>query len=296
MYRYRIYCLELQSDIEFPQLLVSNSDSDPDVIISERNIGRDAGVPQDIKYEIGEEVSWLENSTCYLRIENGNRITYSLKEGGNRKYILTYILGWGMAMLAYQRNELAMHCSVVSNDNGAVLICGESGCGKSTITTAFLESGYRFMADDMAFVSTIDGISYVKPAFPYQKLCADAAMASGCPSEDMIYIDEMKDKYLIPYRGEYIDAPVRIRTIIILFRCEEEKVIRKEIKGIDKLHACLNNTFLRRLLKEHMYLPKTGSLGLGIAGSVSMYAIGRPDGRDTREEVIRECQAAVFPS
>ena len=71
----RLYCLELQSDIEFPQLLVSNSDSDPDVIISERDIGRDAGVPQDIKYEIGEEVSWLENSTCYLRIENGNRIT-----------------------------------------------------------------------------------------------------------------------------------------------------------------------------------------------------------------------------
>lgn len=289
MYRYRIYCLEVQSDLEFPQLLISNNDCSPDIIISRGNISREPHVPANIKYEIGEEVSWLENNTCYLRIEKGSTITYSLKEGGNRKYLITYILGWGLAMLAYQRNELAMHCSVVCDDKGAVLICGESGCGKSTITTAFLESGYRFMADDMAFVSTHDGISYVKPAFPYQKLCRDAAMESSCHVEDMIYIDEMKDKYLIPYRGDFVDSPVKIRSMLILFQCKGEKVIYKEISGIDRLHVCLNNTFLRRLLKERMYLPKFGALGLGIAGSVPMYSIGRPYGRDTRKEVIERC-------
>lgn len=288
MYNYRIYCMSVSSDIPFPQLVINIEDCIADVVICEGDIGRPVNVAEDTNYEIGTSFGWLENSTCYLWIENGNRITYKLKEGGNSKYLLTYILGWGFAMLAHQRYELAMHCSVVADDRGAVLICGESGCGKSTVTSAFLESGYRFMADDMAFVSTKEGISYAKPAFPYQKLCRDAALLSACPFEDMIYIDEMKDKFLVPYKGEYIDAPVNIRAMIVLYKCDGEETVSCDINGIDKLHACLNNLFLRKLLREQMYSPAFGALGLGVAGSVPMYAIGRPDGKDTRKEVIEK--------
>lgn len=291
MYHYRIFCLEVESDLEFLQLVRSKESRRADVTICKGNLDRNPDAPQDLHYEIGTSFSWLENATCYLRVENGSKITYRLKEGGNEKYLLSYILGWGFAMLAYQRNELAMHCSVVADKEGAVLICGESGCGKSTITTAFLASGYRFLADDMAFVRTQEHISYVKPAFPYQKLCRDAAMECGCPPEEMIYIDEMKDKFLVPYKGEFPDEPVRIKAMLLLYKCAGEEVCTAEITGIHKLHGCLNNLFLRKLLKEQKYAPAMGALGLAMAGSVPMYAIGRPEGRDTRKEVV---EAALY--
>ena len=293
MYKYRIFCLQVSSDICFPQLLIGMEGDTADVVICEGDIGRAPDAPQGINYEIGSSFSWLDNNTCYLWIENGNRITYRLKEGGNKKYLLSYILGWGFAMLAYQRNELAMHCSVVADDGGAVLISGESGCGKSTITTAYLESGYRLMADDMAFVCTQDNITYVKPAFPYQKLCRDAAMECGCPVEEMIYIDEMKDKFFVPYKGEFPVIPVKVKAMLILYRYIGEEVCVSEITGINKLHACLNNLFLRNLLKEQKYAPAMGSLGLAMAGSVPMYAIGRPDGKDTRKEVMEQALSLI---
>lgn len=291
MYRYRIFCLEIESDLSFLQLNKGTENVSPDVTIVKGDIGRNPDAPQGVMYEIGREVSWLENTTCYLQVENGNKITYRLKEGGNEGYLRTYILGWGFAMLAYQRGELAMHCSVVADEEGAVLIAGESGCGKSTVTTAFLQAGCRFMADDMAFVRPEDGAAYVTPAFPYQKLCRDAAMECGCPMEEMIYIDETKDKFLVPYKGEFADAPVKIKAMLILYRCNGEEVCSAEITGINKLHACLNNLFLRHLLKEQKYEPAMGALGLAMAGAVPMYAIGRPDGKDTRKEVVEAALA-----
>lgn len=293
MYNYRIYCMEVQSDIEFPQLVRSEGCCMADVTICRGDIGRKEGAPYNVNYEIGASFSWLENKTCCLWIENGSRITYRLKEGGSKSYLLTYILGWGLAMLAYQRNELAMHCSVVCDDGGAVLICGESGCGKSTVTTSFLQHGYSFMADDMAYVCVEDNIPYVKPAFPYQKLCRDAAVAGGSAKEDMIYIDEMKDKYLVPYRGKFIDDKVKVKLMVVLYRCEGEEVVCSDITGIDKIHACLGNLFLRKLLKAQIYAPATGALGLKAAGQIPMYGVGRPDGRDTRREVMEKVLALL---
>ena len=151
MYIYQLYGLKLETDLEFRQLVAGEKNGAADVTITagsipEEIIKKEAGS----KYEFGETMSWLSNNTCRLLVKDGREITYSLKEGGNPGYLGNYILGWGMSMLALQRGILAVHCSAVANERGAILICGESGAGKSTLTTAFLEQGYRLMADDMA--------------------------------------------------------------------------------------------------------------------------------------------------
>ena len=288
MYYYKIYDLNLTSDLSFPQLLSGNDGKSDIEVVSGYVEQQIPPHPSEISYDLSSDISWLENRTCYLLIQNGNKISYQLKQGGNEMYLRTYILGWGMSMLAMQRNEAAMHCSAVSSQNGAFLFCGESGSGKSTLTNAYLAHGYQLMADDMALVEyDKSGITRVKAAFPYQKLCRDAALHSGHSMEQLIYIDEEKDKFLVPCHDIFNAAPKRINGMIILAKAPVKRVQWQKLQGLAAFHACVNNLFMRHLLKENKYAPQIGSLCLKITSCVPVYVILRPDGIDTTQEVIQ---------
>ena len=295
MYIYQLYGLKLETDLEFRQLVAGEKNGAADVTITAGFIPKEIIKKEvDKKYEFGETQSWLSNKTCRLLVKNGSKITYSLKEGGNPGYLGSYILGWGMSMLALQRGILAVHCSAVADERGAVLICGESGAGKSTLTTAFLEQGYRLMADDMAFVETKPGErAFASPAFPYQKLCRDAALSKGYRLEELIYIDEDKDKFLVPYRGEFCLEAVPVRGMLMLGVIEGDEVVSKEVTGLNRFHMAANNLFLRHLLREQKYEPRTGQLCLNMAAAVPMEFVGRPAGRNTIGEIIEKALEAV---
>lgn len=297
MYYFRIYGLKISTDLFFRQLVVDATMNEvtADVTIFSGKIPADIiEKSKEIAYEFGKNFSWLSNNTCFLVVENGNHITYQLKEGGNPEYLKTYILGWGMSMLGLQRGTLAIHCSAIANEQGALLICGESGAGKSTVTTEFLENGYRLMADDMAFVSTVPGErAMASPAFPYQKLCRDAAMAKGFPLEELIYIDEDKDKYLVPYKDSFPLEPVPVRGMIMLGVVGGEEVVAEEVTGLGKFQLVANNLFLRHLLGKKKYDPEIGQLCLTMAAAVPMAFIGRPQGKDSLQEVLSKARTFV---
>lgn len=286
MFYYYLYNLIIASDIDFPQLVQSDN-TKADITISEASIPIQTKNPENKKYDFGENHSWLTNATCSLLIEYGRHIFYQIKPEGNPVYLRTYILGWGISMLALQRGEIAMHCSAVEKNGEAILICGESGCGKSTLTSAYLSNGYHLMADDMSVVRFDNSnVAYATSSFPYQKLCRDAAMRSGCSLDEMIYIDETKDKFLVPYKGEFPLKPIRISRLIVLGIHTGNDVISGKVTGLDKMHVCANNLFLRHLLKEKKYSPEIGSLCLKLAASVSIQYIYRPKDKNTANEVI----------
>ena len=290
MYHYRLYGLSLISDLEFPQLVEETSDMSvaPEIRIEECEVPEAILNITDKKYDFSTSFSWLSNLTTWLVVENGNRIGYRLKEGGKVQALRNFILGFGMSMIAHQRGMLAIHCSAVVDENGAVLIAGESGAGKSTLTTAFLENGYHLMADDMAFVQTVDKkTSYAYPAFPFQKLCRNVAVEKGYNLDELIYINEDKDKFLVPYQGDFKLERVPIKAFIMLGITNGTEVEVKEINGLDRFIMYANNLFLRHLLRERKYNPEFGQLCIEMAACVPTYSISRPFEGDTTTQVIQ---------
>lgn len=288
MYFYQLFQLRIQSDIPILQLIPIDICETVDIIIEAGTIPEDIieKEEQKIYYEFGDTRSWLVNNYVRLLMENGNHITYSKKDRCPDMYLTSYLLGWGMSMTCLQRNMLAMHCSVVTDGRKAYLISGESGSGKSTVTRELLLKGYKLMADDMTLVNLEDDQVVVTPAFPYQKLCRDAAMHCGKPMDELIYIDEAKDKFLVPCYEIFENKTLPIGGLMILFRHTGEEVTFQNIEGINKLHAYANNLFLRHLLKDKKYNPKLGSLMLKMASKTPICTIGRPDGKDTVPEIL----------
>ena len=289
MYYYKLYGMKLKTDFDFPQLVVCDDDKEHDIEFVNGEIPQEIIDEQEKKYEFGEKRCWLSNNTCYFVVENGNKITYALKEGGRIMPLRNFLLGFGMSMIAMQRGLLAIHCSALADDKGAILIAGESGAGKSTVTKAFLDSGYRLLADDVAWVETKDdGKSYARPAFPFQKLCRNVVMEKGLNLDELIYVNEQKDKFLVPYKGEFSTQEVPIKGFIMLMVLDTEDVIFDEMQGIDKMKICANNLFLRHLLGRDRYAPQFGQKCLKMAATMPIYCIGRPDGKDTAQTVIEK--------
>ena len=291
MYEYRLYGLKVKSDIEFKQLVKHQvgMPDEPCIYVEKVDVPDDLKAIKERKYEIGEKFSWLCNNTTWLLVENGEKIRYCLTGGGYPAYLQSYILGFGMAMLAMQRGMLAIHCSAVSDKKGAVLIAGESGAGKSTVTTAFLEKGYHLMADDMAFVEIgEEKKAFAKPAFPYQKLCRNVATEKGHDLDELIYINEEKDKFLVPFEGEFLLQEVPLKAFVMLGVRDTDEVVSQEVTGLSKFPVYTQNLFLRHLLKRDKYPPTVAEKCLKIAGVEPTFFVARPKEGDTVSEVVKK--------
>lgn len=290
MNHYRIYGMHFLSDFDFVQLLPLSEEEMMEPVrfqILEGVIPKEYKRDSTCYSEIDTKVCFLSNSTCYLLVENGSSITYEKKRGALESNLNAYLLGWGLAMLCFQQGKPAIHCSCVADDRGAVLVSGRSGSGKSTVTTQLLKEGYTLVADDMVVVDMgTEKMAYALPAFPYQKLCRDAAEQCKISMEEMLYIDERKDKFLVSYKGAFPKKPLSIRGMILLDWCEEEKIVVTEIVGVDKLYACLDALFLRALFKDSLYRRENVEAGLKLASCIPIYLLSRSKEYHLASEVV----------
>ena len=175
----------------------------------------------------------------------------------------------------------------MAKEGKAVLLSGNSGSGKSTMTSELLQQGYSFMADDISVIKySEDEEVFATAAFPYQKLCRDVTQTLTVSREEMIYIDEMKDKFLVPYQGVFEEKATKVKAMIILTITKEDKVVVTELSGAEKLHACMNALFLKPLLGEALYEPQNGVQVLKFASKIPVYQIQRPIERDSKKEVL----------
>lgn len=289
MFDYTVFGLKLRTDLEFLQLVPESSDREPDIFILSGSIP-DFVMEHDHESiaSIHMDTSWLVNKTMRMIIEDGKTISYSLKPDKSELYLRAYLLGYGMAMLCLQRGLLAIHCSALVIGQKAYLISGESGSGKSTLTGNLLkETDTFFLADDMTIVyKDADGIVYVEPAFPYQKLCRDAALSQGHALEELIYVDEDKDKFLVPCKEQFHTKRAPLGGMLYLYPHRESSVKFSIAGGLQLFQLCANNLFLRHLLGPQKFEPHIGQKCLEVASGMKACMIGRPMGKDTIGEIM----------
>lgn len=297
MFNYLIYGWKLQSDFELSQLPIWNraDGATPDLVIERGNIAEEFAERVSCFADIHEDKTLFSNYMLHMIIENGEKITYELLEGANLQYINSYFVGWGMAIVAFQKGQTAIHCSALANENGAILISGESGSGKSTLCNHLLEKNFSFMADDIAVADIIDGQAGVYPTFPFQKLCRNVVDARGLNYDDLIYIDEEKDKFLVPVKNTFHNCRTPINCLIFLTLSDSDKVICRELSGVEKFIVCNKAVFFNRLFKNRNMPPKAGALCLDLAETIRIFMIARPARMDTQAEVNRLADEIIKP-
>lgn len=284
---YSLYGLTVESDLDFFQLReIKHKPEQIDVFIYQSMLENRLEEELEGKsYSIGKHSTIFTNKTVHLAIEEGNTIKYQAKENANWQYLKTYLLGFGFAFLFLQKNQMTIHCSSVVCDKGALLLAGESGSGKSTLTRALIKAGFKLLADDMELVCVMGNELYAYPAFPYQKMCRNEVEKHAIP-EEAIYVDEMKDKFMVPCFSVFEEQEQKVMGIVILKVSNCEQVQLEEVRGPQKLYAIYGNLFVRKLLLRDKANSQIIDDCLKIAAITPIYQLNRPHGVDSVEEQI----------
>ncbi len=299
MHKFEIYGMKVNSDIEFEQLLPGGTggrDDQNEIIVKKENIKDEVNLllkDTDMVYKITYEVSCFKNSRGYFLIKNGSEIFYEPNENRTVDELKSFILGYCISMVLLQRMIITIHCSAVcppkiSPSEGAFLIAGMPGAGKSTITRKLLEKGFLLMADDVAAVKKEETEALVYPAFPYQKLCRNEVEKRNLDVRELVHVADDEDKFFVPVKEAFESTPQRLKGMFILVITDGTEVEVQKLSGLSQFMTIRQNLFLHRLKGEWESKKELMELCMEVAKDCPVYVIARPDGIDTTDDITHK--------
>ncbi len=301
MYRYKTYGEIIESEFELKLLVpATESDTSHDIItISERDVEDE--VLRFLKehnalqkqYEIGLKKSAFKNIGGYYLIQNGKEILIKLNEGYTYETISAWILGFCLSMALLQKETLTIHCSAIATENGAILISGTPGAGKSSLANKLIENGFKLMADDVAGVHFDNADCMIYPAFPFQKLCSNEIEKKGLCKTNLIYINEDKDKYLVPVNDIFEYNPRKLQAFFYIIKAPVEELTMSKLSGFDCFISIKDNLFLHKLPGAWEKTPGVINLCMKLASYCPIYLIVRPENKDTIEEICKKVHSLI---
>lgn len=298
MFYYRIFGLNVSSDLRIEECYEIEETKDVDVVIHKEDMSKDYAeeTSEELKREYGCIFRYDEKET-FIRyvnqgaffIRNGNEIAYHIKENASINYVKQIILCFTMSAILAQRNTLVMHGSGIVYKDKAYVISGDSGAGKSTLTGELLNNGVGFMSDDMVAIDTTNSERVeAVPAFPLRKLCPDAVTQFGYKKEDIIYLpDAGKEKYAIRIPDEeYTTTNKPLGGIIVVSVGDCDKPQLVEVKGIMKLKVLTDNIYRSDAYADMGRAKELLENSMAIIKDIPVYRLIRPTGKMTVKEQV----------
>ncbi len=292
-YKYYLYGLNVESEIEIEEAYRREFVGEPDVKVA---IGE---MPQQVQEmykdkKISDDYSAISRDGMVFRIPNiadysilKDRITVKPFEGARASDIKCFLLGSSFGFCMILRRILAIHGGAVSKYGKGIIVTGESGAGKSTVSDALIGNGYIFIADDVCAISSSGNKSHINMAYPQQKLCRDAALAKGYDLSELIYINEERDKFAKRLTDGFLPEGADFDYLFELVLSDNDELTFREIQGHEKLMLILRNVFRGEGgFATWGVPPEYMQICLRVASTVKIYQISRPKNLDTLPEII----------
>lgn len=296
---YYVYGLNIRSEIEIDEF------HKIDMILEDKVVNIKNGVmPKEIKDDIlkGSKIKFSRNRIWFYIpniatycIINGSEIIVEVAEGADMKLMKIYVMCSCLGFIMLQRKMVAIHGGVIEMDNKAVIFTGDRGAGKSTLTTALRERGYKFISDDVAGIK-IDKVPYVMPGFPYQKLCESAMNNFGYDKESFTsFMSDKEVKYIVPAKDEFVYEPKELTAIVKLTVGDVDEVTIEELRGCEKLNNIIQNIYRGEYIK---HLGKMDSVYfkqcIDIAKNIRFFKVTRPANQFTVDTQINLIEREII--
>ena len=291
-YYFMLYNQKIKSDLFLPEAVSIKPIEPVDIVIE---LGKP---PQWVlekaksgqAYHLEEQVMWfyLEGLVLYY-VENGNRIIiYRESKSISDLALRSYLTGSAMSFAVIQKDYLPLHGGTVEYEGRGIIISGISGSGKSTVTMEMFHHGFKFVADDMSVLQFAEGRVQVLPGFPQQKLCRDVVEKNELNPEELIYIDEDRDKFARIIKEGYLTEPIPVACMIELKTSEDvDNVVCKGVTGGNKFHQLIRNIYRGEIYQRLNNSPIRFQMFVNAAASIPMYRITRPKHGDFVHEIIQ---------
>ena len=289
-YYYKVYGLTVESEVTCEELVVWDKAENEvaDVIIEFGTL------PEEVQQqlELGEvcryesQLMWFKvpSIATYCMIQ-GHRILIDKELDATLLDVKQFLLGSCLGMIMLQRDMIAIHGGTIAMNGKGLLITGNRGAGKSTLTSALRLKGYPLVADDVSAMKSL----MVQPAYPQQKVCEDMMNYLGYHSTNYKHINlDQKTKYLIPTRDQFSYNPVPLQGVIELVSDEMiDHIEVEELKGSEKLMTIYNNIYRIEMKRCAGINPTFFKQCVQLTSEIPVYRMKRATGKWTVDHQIK---------
>lgn len=293
-YRYFIYGLHVESEIEINEAMADSQNKVADVTVK---IG---SMPDEVREKMDKQNDSMIALICkrdglcfrvpavgdYLVEEKCITIEPFIEP--TSQPIKTFLLGSAFGYCMVLRKKVVMHGGAVEHNGKGIIVTGESGAGKSTVTNALRERGYLFIADDVCALAEDGEKMHISMAYPQQKLCRDAAMKMGYDLSELIYINEHRDKFAVRLKDGILPEGADFSLLFELRLSEDGKLSCQKVEGHEKLFTIIRNIYRGESAFDMWGMPpEYMKRCLKIVSTIEVYQISRPADINTLDEILQ---------
>lgn len=272
---YRLFSLNIRSEIELPELFPVEFKSLPDIIVRRGSIAR-AGTDVDANGD-GLQISVAEGAA--FRIRGGREIIVDADPEIPERNVRLILLGTVFGALLHQRGMLPLHANAIEVDGRAVAFMGQAGAGKSTLAAWLHARGFTLIADDVCAVGFDEtGTPFAAPGLPRLRLWLEALEASGREARGLerSYVNAGLeiDKFDIPMtRCAVASRNVELAGVYLLTRGDQFSV--RSLHGIEAADAVFSNTYRGSLIETMKRTQDHFNAAVRFVRTVPVYAVSR---------------------
>jgi len=246
-----------------------------------------APVPSNIEGATSYGVLWQAVSGRFLLdipgtarylVENGNRISIDPHPSADQSEVNRFLRMTPLAALLYQRGVPVFHAAAAAGLNGAILIAGDSGVGKSTLLAAMLKRGWKLLSDDLSAVDLNGhGAPMIYPVFPEVILWPDSMKELKIETEN-------GERQILSLVDRFAASPQPLSAIYRL-SVHREELEMTDIKGSAALNTLAQLSYNSRIADALLDRVAYMRLATAFAGTVFVRTLRRPRGRWSVDEL-----------
>lgn len=279
MFHYISYGLNIQSEIELPELFPHNNTTEIDIYI------KYGSVPDQIENPIDTKLCWQTkhqelllnvNNVCKYWIHSANTIVLEPYPEIDEKSVRLFLLGSSLGAILLQKQYLPLHANCLSYRGNAFAFAGDSGIGKSTLAAALEQHGFNILTDDVCSIKLINSKPFVYPGTTNIKLWQNSLERLEKKYDNLESVRPEMKKYLQPINNQNHLEPVPLRKIYFLKKHTKEEVTITTLEPKLAILQAKRNTYRYQFAKG-MGLEKVNFMQyLQIIQNVDTSLIHRP--------------------
>ena len=215
--------------------------------------------------------------TGWFYARSGNYVALMPDENATASTIDLYLNGSVYGAILHQRKTLPLHGSCFRYQGLGIMLCGESGVGKSSLTTSFCLQGAAFLTDDVTPVIFQNGKPYIWGISDRIKLWSDSLQQLNQAEDGLERIMPEREKFYFPMLPN-TDTLIPLDLIIILHVYGQPELTIEPLEGVPGFTALRNEIFRREYL-QGMPDSETAYLGqlIAIGQAVRVVNVYRPE-------------------
>lgn len=292
----KAFGLIIESEIDLPELPFVPTRIESDVHIKLSPIGLGITTPT------GKGALWKTAPNLFelhvphvarFLVRNGRDILVEPEAEATPSELRTYLLGSAFGALLQQRGFLVLHSGGFVHRAHAILICGRSGAGKSTILQGMARRGYPSMSDDLIPISLDEnGRAIALSGYPHTRLCHDAAAFFKLDENSPSFLTTTGQKVVVGM-SDFDPTP---RPISAVFCVETHNLPELELlrePSLESTRRLITLSYRKKFLRGMSLRPRQFEIAAMVAHQVPVFSIRRDTTLNALEGLLDRIESEI---